>query len=119
MAMRLVLASMVAVIASPLSAQSENWAMETGNHVLTTCQSREVIEQDLCLGWVIGVTQGIMATTHLSGEMAVCLPKGSNNRQYLDVILSYLDANPEKRHLLSGITAYLALSEAFPCKNSN
>jgi hypothetical protein len=47
---------------------------------------------------------------------SVCLPKDIAPEQVRDVVVQYLTAHPETRHVAAASQALLALEAAFPCK---
>ena len=47
---------------------------------------------------------------------ALCVPGESTKGQLADVVIKYLEQNPERRHLEAGSLVPEALNRAFPCK---
>jgi hypothetical protein len=79
----------------------------TGNTLFADCtQTSGYYNNGFCLGYVVG-------TAHALAN--VCMPNGSTQGQMRDVVLRWLENNPDKRHYdASSIVAYV-LGQAFPC----
>jgi hypothetical protein len=119
MARSTVLLALVAFLGThPASAQGP-YGMRTGNDVLSVCTGSHTNEQLMCVSWFAGLAAGIQSVLVLTGSRRLCLPENSNVGQYRDVVLAYLRTNPERRHLLAGPLAVVALMRAFPCPDSN
>jgi len=69
-----------------------------------------------------GMMQGITNTIIFFGafqvnQSIVCLPKnGISNGQAAKVVIKYLKEHPEQLHVADSGLAFLALMDAFPCK---
>ena len=99
---------------TPAAAQ---YAMATGNDVLSVCDSTDSYGPVACANWISGVAAGINAAQAL-GRSVVCFPPGSNVGQYRDIIVDALRRNPASRHLHAGPLALGYLARAFPCTTS-
>lgn len=79
----------------------------------------------LCVGYVTGVTEGVVAgaalagaPTDISGDRQVlgyCLPDTGNNQQVVDVVFDFLEQNPSLRHHSARMLIVAALQQSFPC----
>jgi hypothetical protein len=66
-------------------------------------------------GYWIGFIHGT-ASTLMETDPKVCLPTGSDNRQWSGVVKQYLEQNPAQLHRPAHILVREALQQAFPCR---
>jgi hypothetical protein len=96
---------------SSVFAQDPTRVFVSGNHMYDVCNrpsgSRE---KDWCAGLAAGMTDA------LQGESEVCVPTPVTVGQVVDVIMKYLRAHPDRRHLSAWSLTRAALQSAFPCK---
>lgn len=83
-----------------------------GNGLLARCESGHAIERGICLGYIAGVTEYVLLNL---GFKKVCPPEGVLTGHSIDVVMSYLEAHPEDRHLYSITLVSHALDRAWPC----
>ncbi len=83
-----------------------------GNQLLAKCQG-DTTNRGFCLGYVEGVADAL--DDPVEGIRA-CIPIGVIGGQVNDVVITWLKANPSKRHYAAHSLVAAALSEAFPCK---
>lgn len=115
--------------ATPASAEDPSL---TGNQLLEICgASDDLAQQGFCIGYTVGVVEGMKwgvggpmlragKTTEEANKMteallSFCVPEGATWGQYRDVVIGYLERNPQDRHGSARLLAQLALVEAFPC----
>jgi len=88
------------------------WAADfdwmSGDSLFKECQQDD---EDFCLGYIMGVVVG-----HTVSRPDYCLPDDATGNQLADVVLSWLQANPDKRKLASTVLITQALKQKFPCK---
>lgn len=107
----------------------------SGNEMLEACEAPdESVMSGFCLGYVIGVVEGMKWGAALpiyaarKGDISIddandfanrltrfCAPDSVTYGQYVDVFLKHLRQNPEVRHESARTLAQDAFSEAFPC----
>ena len=82
---------------------------KTGNDIYASCSSPSATREfGLCIGYVAGLADAFLE------EKAFCPPTGVTIIQLKDVLVKYLQNNPEKRHM-GASEALLAFDQAFPC----
>jgi hypothetical protein len=82
-----------------------------GNDLYDLCQ------QDLwgCTVFIQGVIDGQMAAVMgTNRDVAYCIPQGSEPAQVRDVVVAFLTAHPENRHMMAGSLVAAALTQAWP-----
>jgi hypothetical protein len=90
---------------------------DTGNRLYEDCRSGNYFNRGYCGGYVTGIVDTIEAlqARGVLPASALCIPAESTKGQLTDVVLKYLEQNPERRHLEAGSLVPEALSHAFPC----
>jgi hypothetical protein len=87
----------------------------TGNKLLGVCTDERTA--NICTGYVIGVMDA-MHRIQAAGIMvkADCPPMKLESKQIKDIVVEFLIAHPERRHVDAYSLASTAITEAFPCK---
>jgi len=85
---------------------------KTGNNLLAVCQ--DDAKQLVCYGYVQGIADTLGANP-IAGWRA-CLATNVTVGQVTDIVVAWLKANPQARHLAAHSLVAQALEEAFPCK---
>jgi hypothetical protein len=71
-----------------------------------------------CLGYMEGLTHGVMAAEIPQTSKTFCLPSPEvTNQQLVRIVRKYIADHPEKTHEVTAILAVEALRKAFPCGN--
>ena len=101
------------LIALTASGQTVAEGYQRGNTLLTDCKSKVgTYNNGFCTGYIAGATDAVL---HFAADR-ICKPdKGLNLGQIEDIVVKYLDDNPEKRQHTAGTLVYIALLETFPC----
>jgi hypothetical protein len=74
--------------------------------------------ETLCIGWVRGVSKGIVVGQIAAiGKVQICFPQINSYGQMLRIIKKYINDHPEQEQYETEWLAFLAMKEAFPCKN--
>jgi len=107
---------------------ADGLAREDGERLLGTCRlAMSVIngvdidaaaraDAELCIGFVEGFLWGHGWKSWRTGEdMYFCPPEGFGYRQAVPVVVSYLEAHPERRIQRAHLLLFSALSSALPC----
>jgi Rap1a immunity proteins len=89
-----------------------------GNRLFNNCQEGDtpeattrLISWGFCTGYIMGAVDAVLG----AGFHKVCIPNGVAQKQMRDVVTSWLDDHPEKRHLSAEFLVIEALKEKFPC----
>lgn len=90
-------------------------ASGTGNSLLLDCESEVILNQGYCMGVVRGTIDSLSFSSAAMPGM-FCIPDGVTQGQGADVVVTYLRANPQYRHLPSTTLIIAALSKAWPCE---
>ena len=87
-----------------------NAAYYSGNELYAKLTSKETSDRIMGLGYIAGVHDVMEGN-------AICAPQGVTLGQLGDVVLKKLRSIPEHRHNSADSLVFVALTEAFPCKN--
>jgi Rap1a immunity proteins len=96
----------------PASGYSKGlFVFTSGNQLLAMCSAPQGSEPlSRCLAYVAGVSDSVAELDYVCGTPAITVG------QSVDVVVKYLRAHPETRHLSGASQAAHALEQAFPCK---
>ena len=99
----------------------------TGNALYSSCTPQNAVNYQSCVYYVIGYTDGLNLANALlkqAGQPEMfCMPSNGNNVlgsitgvQSVDIIMGYLQRNPQRRHGHAPVLIVEAFKEAFPCR---
>lgn len=90
---------------------------DTGNRLYEDCRAANYFNRGYCGGYVTGIVDTLEAlqSRGVLPATALCVPEDATKGQLADVVLKYLEQNPERRHLEAGGLVPEALNRAFPC----
>jgi Rap1a immunity proteins len=114
------LARCAAAMLGMLTAVNESAAQDlnSANHMLPACKALVIgtvapgISQSN-VGRCLGMVEGLDV---LSAFGVYCPPAGATNGQRIRVIVTYIEAHPERMHEHYGLLAIDAMKRAWPCK---
>lgn len=105
----------ISLLLGPTSARAY-----TGNDLWTACTTQAPLGHAICLAYIRGVLDGVVAAEPLFEErsriLAPCLRPNVTMDQVVDVVVASLRANPSTRDRDGGQLVYLALVQGFPCR---
>lgn len=86
----------------------------TGNQLFGWCSEKNIYLEGLCTGYIRGVVD-----VELAIELkAFCFPAHRITiKQTTDLVVQYLNANPEGRQLPAPEIIAAAIAQSFPCHN--
>lgn len=88
----------------------------TGNGLLAICSLDDPVSRTACGLYIRGLDH-MLNTLQVHGQVRQidCSPESSTSNQKRDVLVAYLRANPQSRHIGSPLLFMRAMAEAFPC----
>ena len=86
---------------------------ETGRDLYQKCRAAGTASQVFCYGFIIGIAD-VMEDNPLDGRSA-CIPKDATIQQVAEVVVGFLEANPDIRDFTGESLTVQALSEKYPC----
>lgn len=111
-------------LALTLFQPASSMAGVTGNLITRICESSQEEVQSLCVLYFRGLIDGmeigrIAVARDLEQDTeflrSFCPAEEVEHQQFIDVVLKYLEDNPEIRHKDVGPYAFVAWHRAFPC----
>jgi len=104
-------AAVTAMLVARTAAAADITRFESGNTLLANCQSaNNSYDRAYCDGYSAGVIDT------LSTLKMICPPVGATDQQVSDIIVNYLVAHPEWRHLSAPVLAELVTLAVWPCR---
>lgn len=95
----------------------------TGEKLFDYCQAKPgTAKKVYCLGYIIGVTDAMedpFISKALPSQAKVCMPNKLRSSKLKDVVVSYLERNPQERDFEAQALIIVALTQAYPCKTAN
>jgi hypothetical protein len=112
--MRMLLIVVALILGVSGTARADGAAFMTGYALLQHCQSKVSIDEGICLGFIMGVSDA-MSRNEVDGNRS-CRAISVTVGQTSSIVIAWIDKYPEKWHFSASFLAAKAMSEAFPCK---
>jgi hypothetical protein len=115
-------AVVVAVVAVSVGARAD---FRTGNELYADCTSSDGTDRIFCQGYIAAIVDAARLRAPGGGlgpgvaggyRMCITASAGGTLQQMVDIVVKFLTAHPEERHLPASPLAAGALSVAFPCQ---
>ena len=103
-----------------MSWASPGWAgFKAGNELFAECQVAKTdntyYQRGYCLGYIVGAFDASAGADGGVGGITFCAPVGVESGQVQDIVVKWLDDNPQHRHHSAHSLVAAALSEVWPC----
>jgi Rap1a immunity proteins len=93
---------------------------QSGNDLLRKCESADPAthysDDAFCLAYIEGVMDTIGEGLEIRGLPACPAPYTAEAGQLKDIVVQYLKAQPQIRHIPAADSVALAIFKAFPCR---
>ncbi len=120
-----VIACLLAVLGSGTTKSDDTSYLNSGNHLLTTCNAfvkeppvADSFDVGYCVGFISALVSLQSYYVAVGASPLFCLPDGYNNGQGARVLVKYLVDHPESLHKRDINLAVHAFQVAFPCDDS-
>ena len=87
----------------------------TSNKFLSLCESDLITEQNVCVGYVLGVVDAAQMLDEESSLRRYCLPDNVASSQLEQTAVKYLNDNPDQLGKSASYNLLISLRQAFPC----
>ena len=87
----------------------------TSNKFLSLCKSELITEQNVCVGYVLGVVDAAQMLDEESSLRRYCLPDNVTSSQLEQTAVKYLNDNPDQLGKSASYNLLISLRQAFPC----
>ena len=88
----------------------------SANKLLSLCESNSVADQNVCVGYVLGVTDAAQMLDSQTNMKRYCPSKNITSNQLEKTVVKYMNANRQNLVKQASYYVLVALREAFPCK---
>jgi hypothetical protein len=111
--MKRLLVAMLLLLAGPAHAQE---SLFTGNGYLKACTADDPVSRAVCMQYTLGMGN-MLLSLQLSGltRALECSPGESTGRQKKDLLVKYLQDNPQVRHFPTPQIYLAVLEQVWPC----
>jgi len=114
---RLALAGLFLLIANSAQASDRGVYFYTGNQLYQACTSGNQAEKGVRYGYAVAVVDRFALDNSGAGEcVRASIPEGVTQGQIKDIVIKYLNDNPEKRNWMASVLVVNAIIAAFPCQ---
>jgi hypothetical protein len=86
------------------------------NKLLGLCASDSVANQNVCVGYVLGVVDAAQTLDSEANLRRYCLPKNVSSSQLEKTAVKYMNANSQQLDKSASYYVLVSLREAFPCE---
>lgn len=87
----------------------------SANKLLSLCESDSVADQNVCVGYVLGVTDAAQMLDSETNMRRYCLSKNVTSSQLEKTAVTYMNDNSQQLEKPASYYVLLSLREAFPC----
>jgi len=93
-----------------------NLVFLNGGELNAKCASRNGVEQGICGGYIIGVSDAFNKLQSMKViKSVICLPKSATQIQIIDATVKYMRENADTVGSDASVVVSSALIKAFPC----
>ncbi|MCW5770926.1 MAG: hypothetical protein KIT16_04760 [Rhodospirillaceae bacterium] len=104
-----------AIVAAATAAEARTGRFLSTPEFIRLCTaSTNAVERQDCLGYISGVADALDGNA-LDGIRA-CLPEAVTRKQLRDIVVEWLQANPQLRRFRAASLVATALAKKFPCR---
>jgi len=109
-------AAAAAISSSAVAAQTESLYFTDGITLLNNCTSDIFLMKAACNAYIAGVSDSHLTASEQNKVIPLyCLRKNVKIEQLRDIVILYLQRNPQNRDLTASSLILYALLEGFPC----
>jgi hypothetical protein len=88
----------------------------SANKLLSLCESDSVADQNVCVGYVLGVTDAAQMLDSETNMRRYCLSKNVTSSQLEKTAVTYMKDNSQQLDKPASYYVLVALRTAFPCE---
>jgi hypothetical protein len=87
----------------------------SANKLLSLCESNSVADQNVCVGYVLGVTDAAQMLDSETNMRRYCPSKNVTSSQLEKTVVKYMSENRQNLAKAASYYVLVALRKAFPC----
>lgn len=114
--MKLKMTAFIALAAMFISNPANAGFYMPANKLLSLCESDSVTDQNVCVGYVLGVADAAQTLDSEINIKRFCLPKNVTSSQLEKTAVKYMNDNPQQLDKPASYYVLVALRTAFPCE---
>lgn len=101
-----------------LAISGQSWAgyYVSANKLLSLCESDAVVDQNVCVGYILGIADAAQSLDSEINIRRYCLPKNVTSSQLEKVAIKYVNDNPQQLHKPASYYVLVSFRKAFPCE---
>ena len=101
-----------------MSGQGRAGYYMSANKLLSLCESDSVANQNVCVGYILGVADAAQTLDSEINIRRYCLPKNVTSSQLEKIAVKHMTDNPQQSHRPASYYVLVSLRAAFPCEGS-
>lgn len=114
--MRWIVLAAVLTVMSPGQVWAQGFGFQSGEQLLTNCQSGKPQEAANCRSYVSGAVDTMQLTQRLTLACMFFPPEGFTEELAVDVVVGYLKAHPEELWMSGARNVIAAMASEYPCQ---
>jgi len=116
MNMKLKVLAFVAVMAMSVSGPADAGYYMSAYKLLGLCESDSVANQNVCVGYVLGIVDAAQALDSEANLRRYCLPENVSSSRLERTAVKYMNDNSQQLDKSASYYVLVSLRKAFPCE---
>jgi len=116
MKMKLIVLAFITIAAMSVISPANAGYYMSANKLLSLCESDSVADQNVCVGYVLGVTDAAQMLDSETSMRRYCLPKNLTSSQLEKTAIKHMNDNPQQLDKSASYFILVSLRKAFPCE---
>ena len=117
MKMKLIILAFITITAMSVMNPANAGYYMSANKLLSLCESGSVADQNVCVGYVLGVTDAAQMLDSETNMRRYCMSKNVTSSQLEKTAVAYMNDNAKKLDKPASYYVLVSLRKAFPCKS--
>lgn len=88
----------------------------SANKLLSLCESKSVANQNVCVGYVLGIVDAAQSLDSEANMKRYCLPENISSSQLERTAVKYMNHNSQQLDKSASYYVLVSLRKAFPCE---
>jgi len=116
MKMKLIVLAFITIAAMSVISPANAGYYMSANKLLSLCESDSVADQNVCVGYVLGVTDAAQMLDLEANMRRYCLPKNLTSSQLEKTAVKHMNDNSQQLDKSASYYILVSLRKAFPCE---
>ena len=114
--MKLKILAFITIVAMSVISPANAGYYMSANKLLSLCESDSVADQNVCVGYVLGVTDAAQMLDSEANMKRYCLPKNLTSSQLEKTVIKHMNDNRQQLDKSASYYILVSLRKAFPCE---